>query len=159
MTLSACSDGGGAAQKVDPAAAAAYCDAIVTRENACGNAPDAAFCNTYVQCIEGVFRPEVVAGLTQCVKTLACTDNDDVCTEQASASNTGAVFASFKTACRARLTACESEFIDDRFFCFEDELGAATDAIIQETQACLDRDCNSIRGCMDAVTAARRCKG
>jgi hypothetical protein len=147
-------------EQVDPAQAAEYCQAIVNHYVACGNPRASGYCDSYIQCIEGVFRADVIANLTQCVQNLGCGQSDSSCVESISVSNTGAVFSDYKSACESRLAACESEFTSDqRFFCSEEELGATSDEYIQETEACLQQDCNSISGCMDLQSARHHCKG
>lgn len=146
-------------EQVDPARAAEYCQAIVNHYAACGNPRASGYCDSYIPCIEGAFRADAMANLTQCVQNLSCDQSDSACSESISASNTGTVFSAYKSACESRLAACDSEFTGEGFFCFEDELGAMSDEYIQETEACLEQDCNSIRGCMDLQSARHLCKG
>jgi hypothetical protein len=143
---------------VDSTVAAAYCDAIVARDTRCANPPSAGYCDSYRTCIETTLRPDVVPELTTCIQNLPCDQNDAACTTPLSAANTSATFSAFKSACEARLAACQGAFTSETFFCFENELGVASDSFIREAQSCLAQDCNAIRGCMDVASFVHQCK-
>jgi hypothetical protein len=139
--------------------ASEYCQALVEQETRCGDAPPANHCDTYAQCVQSLFRADVMSELTKCTRELQCADNSDTCGSALSAQSSSPTFGNYKNACRARQTECEPELTSEGFFCFEDELGVATDQAIEEFRACLGKSCDSIRGCMDAISYRYRCKG
>lgn len=160
LLLAACSSGEpNAAGPATKEQAMAYCQALVEHETSCGDAPPAGHCETYVQCVQGLFRADVMSELTKCTRELECADNSDTCGSAISAENSSPTFGNYKSACRARQTECEPELTSEGFFCFADELGVATDQAIEEFRACLAKGCDAIRGCMDAISYRYRCKG
>lgn len=160
LLLEGCSSGEPAADGPATAEqASAYCQALVERETRCGGAPPADHCDTYVQCVQSLFRADVMSELTRCTRELECTGASDSCGSALSASNSSATFGDYKSACRARQTECEPELTSEGFFCFEKELGMANDEALEEFRACFGQSCDSIRGCMDAISYRYRCKG
>jgi len=161
LAIMACSGRVADGSSVDPAQAAAYCQATVNYYATCGHPLASGYCDSYIQCIQSIFRAEIIPDLIQCVQELPCGQSESACVESISTANIGAVFSEYKSACESRLAACESEFTtdDQHFFCFEDELGVSSDTYIQQTKSCLEKDCNSIRGCMEFLSARSHCKG
>jgi hypothetical protein len=134
-----------------------YCHAEATRRAGCAESFDLDACLEDRACIEGVYRPDVVAPLTRCLRERACGQGDDACFDSAGALHgSDPDVRAYESACVERQDECEltgTSFSDD--FC--GGTGLALPVVHRELTPCLSRPCDQIEDCLRGVLEARGC--
>lgn len=136
------------------AQASAVCDDFNAR---CPlSATDLQRCHATAPCFAHLVRPEVADAVFACRAASACDALDsELCfTPEVGGFTASARWATYEPACQARHTACQAEGAPFENDICQKPYTAATDAVLDGLQACLDGPCADVLTCEQALITA-----
>jgi len=134
----------------------------VVKDSSCAyTTEERSFCDLLAVCAAGLVRPEIADAVFACFAAEPCDDlGSELCyVPERVGFEPSARWLIYEPACLARFTTCRSEgapFIND--FC-QKPYGAATDAVLDQMQACLDGPCADVMPCVQNLTTERCASG
>ena len=130
----------------------------VVKDSSCAyTAAQRTSCDQRAVCTAGLVRPEIADAVFACFAAEPCDDlGSEVCyVPERAGFEPSSRWLIYEPACLARFTTCRSEsapFIND--FC-QKPYSAATDAVLNQMQACLDGACADVMACVLELTEER----
>jgi len=164
IAAAACGDSAPEDEAATAADTKAYCDSACAENLRCATAERAADPECLDDCLEhaawftGNVRLDLVRGLTSCYSTLACDENEDVCTtraaEAAGLDPKKAMETPEAKACIAKQNECQ-----DTPYSFVDGVCADFVFVVSSKQArlaaCYEKPCPEVIPCRESIVPAR----
>jgi hypothetical protein len=163
VVLFAACGGGASTAPVDHATAEQYCQEDCDHQASCDGMIDAATCTSEcMSVVEGIFREDVLADVTECSTALACGADQYACFEDNCTPTS--THEAYESRCREVLAGCDVSAADIEGECETTAMPrigvgtvcAVAPEVLDEMIACFDEDCEAIAACEQAVVDAHR---